>query len=83
MTGSNLPMVNIPGTTGPLPQGGASAPNWMATSYQGAPQAPTSAMGRLGAFWNNAPQQTQIAIAAGTAAVFVLVVLLLLWLLVG
>jgi flagellar biosynthesis/type III secretory pathway M-ring protein FliF/YscJ len=54
----------------------------MSTSYQGAPKAPSSPMEKLAAFWNEAPQQTQIALAAGAAAVFVLVVLLLLWLLV-
>jgi hypothetical protein len=54
----------------------------MATSYQGAPKPPQSGKDKLAAFWNNAPQQTQIAIAAGAAAVFVLIVLLLLWLIV-
>jgi hypothetical protein len=83
MTGSNMPMANIPGVTGPLPQVGMGAPSWMSTSYQGAPQAPASGMAKWAAFWNNAPQQTQIAIAAGAAAFFVLVVLLLLWLIVG
>ena len=81
MTGSNLPMANIPGTTGPLPTGNMP-PSWMATSYSGAPKPPPSGMGKLSAFWNEAPQQTQIAIAASAAAVFVLLVLGLLWVLV-
>ena len=80
MTGSNLPMANIPGTTGPLP--GIQPPSWMATSYSGAPKPPPSGMDKIGAFWTNASQKTQIAIASGAAAVFVLVVLLLLWLVV-
>jgi len=77
-----MPMVNIPGATGPLPMGGNAPPSWMSTSYQAAPKPPQSATEKLSAFWNNAPQKTQIAIAAGAAAVFVLVVLLFLWALV-
>lgn len=80
MTGSNLPMANIPGTTGPLP--GIQPPSWMATSYTGAPKPPPTGLDKIGAFWTNASQKTQIAIASGAAAVFVLVVLLLLWLVV-
>lgn len=92
MTGSSMPRVipgtglpnpmNIPGATGPLPMGSNAPPAWMSTSYQGAPKPPQSASEKLAAFWNNAPQKTQIAIAAGAAAVFVLVVLLFLWALV-
>jgi eukaryotic-like serine/threonine-protein kinase len=78
-SGSNLPMVNIPGTTGPLPHGGNQPPAWMATSYQGAQRAPAAGGNKIAAFWNNAPQKTQIAIAAGAAALFVIIVLLLLW----
>ncbi|HRI71461.1 MAG TPA: hypothetical protein PK156_44815, partial [Polyangium sp.] len=81
MTGSNLPMANIPGTTGPLPTGNMP-PSWMATSYSAAPKPPASTGDKLSAFWNQAPQSTQIAIAATAAAVFVLVVLGLLWALV-
>lgn len=89
MTGSNMPrvipgtgMAQNPGATGPLPMGSNAPPAWMSTSYQGAPKPPQSGSEKLAAFWNNAPQKTQIAIAAGTAAVFVLVVLLFLWALV-
>jgi hypothetical protein len=77
-----MPMGNIPGATGPLPMGANQPPSWMATSYQGAPGAPGAGGNKLAQFWNNAPQKTQIAIAAGAAAVFVIIVLLLLWLIV-
>jgi hypothetical protein len=84
MTGQNMPMMNIPGTTGPLPMGTSMPPppGWMSTSYQQAPRPSASPIDRLAAIWNNASPKTQIGIAAGTAAGFVTILLLLLWLLV-
>ncbi|MRG91609.1 serine/threonine-protein kinase [Polyangium spumosum] len=80
---SNLPAVNIPGTTGPLPMGSNMPPAWMARPGQGAPPpAPAGGLGQLMHFWQNAPPRTQLAIAVGSASGLVALLLILLWILV-
>jgi serine/threonine-protein kinase len=78
MSQANLPAMNIPGTTGPLPMGGGQ-PSWMAMPGQGAP--PPRA-GGLAAFWRNAPPRTQLIIAVGAASGLVAFLLILLWIIV-
>ncbi|MDI1483245.1 serine/threonine protein kinase [Polyangium sp. y55x31] len=81
---SNLPAVNIPGTTGPLPMGPGAPPAWMTRPGQPT-QAPPPAGGGLAAlanFWQNAPPRTQLAIAVGSASGLVALLLILLWIVV-
>jgi len=76
---SNLPAMNIPGTTGPLPMG-TGQPSWMAMPGQGA--APPAASGGILGFWQNAPPRTQLAIAVGSASGLVALLLILLYVLI-
>ncbi|MDC3958649.1 protein kinase [Polyangium jinanense] len=81
---NNLPGVNIPGTTGPLPMGPGAPPAWMARPGQPT-HAPPPAGGGLAAlanFWQNAPPRTQLAIAVGSASGLVALLLILLWIVV-
>ncbi|TKD10461.1 serine/threonine-protein kinase [Polyangium fumosum] len=82
---SNLPAVNIPGTTGPLPMGPGAPPPWMTRPGQPTQAPPPPAGGGLAAlvnFWQNAPPRTQLAIAVGSASGLVALLLILLWIVV-
>lgn len=80
---SQMPAVNIPGTTGPLPTGAGMPPAWMAHPGAGGPTPPpVGGLGGLMNFWQNAPPRTQLAIAVGSASGLVALLLILLWILV-